>query len=163
MLLGLPLLLAAGFSIGSVGTFDAFMEGNYKLGLFRGILLVAGATAVLRGAPPVEDVAGTTSVYSAVNPQTGETVYVGITDNFEARAAAHLRQKGIMIQRIPELQNLAREDARAVEQALIEYYGLGKNGGTLLNKINSISSRNPIYANAIARGVALAQAAGLIP
>ena len=30
--------------------------------------------------------------------------------------------------------------------------GLGKKGGTLLNKINSISSNNDIYGSAIERG-----------
>ena len=39
-----------------------------------------------------------------------------------------------------------------IEQVLIENYGLGKNGGTLLNKINSIAESNPIYADAIERG-----------
>ena len=58
-----------------------------------------------------------------------------------------------MIQRIPGLSNLSRADARAVEQVLIENFGLGKNGGTLLNKINSIAETNPGYAQAIQRGV----------
>ncbi|MFV0322168.1 MAG: hypothetical protein ACK5LE_07300 [Alphaproteobacteria bacterium] len=53
-----------------------------------------------------------------------------------------------------ELENFTRADARAVEQVLIEYHGLGKNGGTLLNKINSISPvKNPTaYEVALIRG-----------
>ena len=47
---------------------------------------------------------------------------------------------------------MSRFDARAVEQCLIEYYGLGRNGGMLLNKINSIATTNPSYAAAIKRG-----------
>lgn len=82
----------------------------------------------------------------------GSVQYVGITDNIEARAAAHLAQKGIDIQSIPGPQGISREDARAVEQVLIEYNGLGKNGGSLLNKINSIATTNPIYAGALSRG-----------
>jgi hypothetical protein len=43
------------------------------------------------------------------------------------------------------MKGLSRTDARTVEQALIEIHGLSKNGGTLFNKINSISSTNPAY------------------
>ena len=39
--------------------------------------------------------------------------------------------------------------ARGVEQALMEHHGLAKNGGTLLNKINSIAKTNPIYEEAV--------------
>ncbi|KZN66404.1 hypothetical protein N478_20275 [Pseudoalteromonas luteoviolacea S4060-1] len=34
------------------------------------------------------------------------------------------------------MSSLSRADAKAVEQVLIEHHGLGKNGGTLMNKIN---------------------------
>lgn len=44
------------------------------------------------------------------------------------------------------MKGLSRSDARAVEQALIEIHGLMKNGGTLINKINSIAKSNPNYA-----------------
>jgi len=50
------------------------------------------------------------------------------------------------------LTNLSKADARAVEQVLIELHGLGKNGGTLLNKINSIAKTNPCYAASLKRG-----------
>ena len=53
--------------------------------------------------------------------------------------------------------NLAR---RSVEQALIEIHGLGKNGGTLLNKINSISPNNPIYGQSLQRGYDLLKTIG---
>ena len=36
-------------------------------------------------------------------------------------------------------QGLSKEQARIQEQLLINQYGLGKDGGVLLNKINSIS------------------------
>ena len=65
-----------------------------------------------------------------------------------------LREKGIEIDQIAGLDNLSRSDARAVEQTLINYYGLEKDGGTLLNKINSIySTKNPtVYEQALIRG-----------
>ena len=55
---------------------------------------------------------------------------------------------------------LSREDARAVEQALIEIHGLSKNGGTLLNRINSIARSNPKYAAALRRGLELLESIG---
>lgn len=58
------------------------------------------------------------------------------------------------------MQGLTRSDARAVEQALIEIHGLGKNGGTLLNKINSISSTNSAYASQLQRGYELLKSIG---
>ena len=39
-----------------------------------------------------------------------------------------------------------------LEQALIEHYKFRRDGGTLLNKINSISRKNPIYEEAIKVG-----------
>ncbi len=58
------------------------------------------------------------------------------------------------------MQGLSRADARAVEQALIEIHGLGKNGGTLLNKINSISPTNPAYGSQLQRGYELLKTVG---
>jgi len=55
---------------------------------------------------------------------------------------------------------LSRTDARAVEQALIEIHGLGKNGGTLFNKINSISSTSPAYRAQLPRGYKLLKSIG---
>ncbi|WP_425117376.1 hemagglutinin repeat-containing protein [Burkholderia anthina] len=102
---------------------------------------------------------GNTTVY--ISPaESGSTQYVGITDNLDARSAAHLSQKGIEIDPIPGLQGIARYDARAVEQVLIEYNGLGKDGGSLLNKINSIATSNPIYANSLLRGIAVLKSVG---
>lgn len=98
--------------------------------------------------------AGKTSVYISIG-EDGATQYVGITDNIEARAAGHLAQKGIEIDPIPGSQNISRADARAVEQVLIEYNGLGKNTGTLLNKINSIAQSNPVYSASLKRGMSL--------
>lgn len=100
-------------------------------------------------------IGGKTCVYSCV--VDGATRYVGITDDVARRGAEHLRTKDIRIEQIDGLDNLSRADAKAVEQTLINYYGLGKDGGTLLNKINSISAtRNPtIYEQSLIRGKAL--------
>jgi RHS repeat-associated protein len=89
------------------------------------------------------------TVYYAVNSE-GEVQYIGITKDFAARAAQHSGR--FAIRRInPALNGLSRADARAVEQALIEFFQLGKNGGSLLNKINSIARTNPTYPQAMQR------------
>jgi len=75
---------------------------------------------------------------------------VGITRRLAARAAEHSGR--FLIRGIEGLKGLSWEDARGVEQALIEYYKLGKSGGTLLNKINSIARTNPAYAELLQRG-----------
>lgn len=43
---------------------------------------------------------------------------------------------------------------------MIEIHGLMKNGGTLLNRINSIARSNPAYAAAVKRGYELLQTIG---
>lgn len=90
----------------------------------------------------------------------GEVNYAGITNNLERRAAEQLSSKAISIDAIPGLSNLSRADARAVEQVLIENHGLSKNGGTLMNRINSISTSNPAYAGSLQRGAELLRQAG---
>ena len=95
-------------------------------------------------------------VYHSV--EAGITRYVGITNDFARRSAEHLAKKGIKIE--PLMKHLSRSDARAVEQALIEIHGLGKNGGTLLNRINSISLKNPAYGSQVQRGYELLKSIG---
>jgi hypothetical protein len=108
----------------------------------------------LANASKVEE--GGNTVYHSV--QNGVTEYVGITNNIARRAAQHLASKGIDIR--PLLKGLTRSDARAVEQALIEIHGLGKSGGTLLNKINSIARSNPTYVAQVKRGYELLKSIG---
>ena len=126
--------------------------------LVSGGLEVAGivpAFKVLKGAKPVVAAASKNLnvVYRSV--QNGVTKYVGITNNFERRAAEHFASKGMFIEGIQGLENLARKDARAVEQTLIDHFGLSKNGGSLINKINSIAKTNPVYDEAKKRGAEL--------
>jgi hypothetical protein len=100
---------------------------------------------------------GSNVVYQSVNA-AGDVQYVGITGDFAARAGQHAGR--FAIEEIPGLSNLTRADARAVEQALIETHGLASNGGTLLNKINSIASTNPGYARSLEQGMRLLQKVG---
>jgi hypothetical protein len=98
---------------------------------------LAGRLLVARAAPEVVST-GTNVIYRSVNA-AGEIQYIGITNNLARRAAEHLRTKGIQIARI--MSGLSRADAKSVEQALIEIHGLARNGGTLLNRINSVANR----------------------
>jgi filamentous hemagglutinin len=125
--------------------------GAASLPIFEGVVgIVAGGK--LAGV-------GKTSVYRSRNT-LGQTQYVGITRFFLARSIAHLRLKGIQIERIQGLTDLSLADGRAVEQVLIEHHGLSKNGGTLLNKINSIAESNPVYTQALIRGSQLLRDVG---
>jgi predicted GIY-YIG superfamily endonuclease len=105
---------------------------------------------------------GEVGVYRAIDEDTGDVIYVGITKNFERRAAEHFRESGYEIQEIEGLENLSRETARDVEEALIYVHGLGddKGAGTLENKIHSISTRDPDYARRLNNGLALLRATG---
>ncbi|MCG9968493.1 DUF6531 domain-containing protein [Pelotomaculum terephthalicicum JT] len=103
--------------------------------------------------------AGKTIVYTSRNADD-VAQYVGITDDVARRAAEQLRIKGINIE--PLMSGLSRSDARAVEQALIETHVLQKNGGTLMNKINSIATSNPSYAQQLERGYELLKSIGYV-
>ena len=102
---------------------------------------------------------GTNTVYISKTVE-GVVQYVGITNDFARRALEHLHTKGITITEL--IVEMSRYDARAVEQCLIEYYGLMKNGGTLLNRINSIAQSNPIYAESVQRGWEILQQLGIL-
>ena len=70
--------------------------------------------------------------------------YVGITGRDpEVRFKEHKNSKTeraeLKFHPIENLQGLTKEQAHIQEQLLINQYGLGKNGGVLLNKNNSIS------------------------
>ena len=88
----------------------------------------------------------------------GDVVYVGMTSREAGRILEHLREKGLSKDSFQTVfPNLSYSDARAVEQALIEIHGLRKNGGSLINKINSIAESNPVYAEQLTKGMALLQ------
>lgn len=97
------------------------------------------------------------TVYVSLNA-AGKIQYVGITNDIVRRSLEHAGR--FSINAVKGLTNLTRADARAVEQTLIEHFGLGKNGGTLLNKINSIAQTAPNYAQQLMRGMQLLKQAG---
>jgi RHS repeat-associated protein len=114
-----------------------------------------GAAASADGDPTNEMQAGTNTVYRVV--EGSKTIYVGITRDFQTRASYWSNQNGWQIQPISGLYKaLSRLDARAVEQVLIEHFGIDN----LANKINSIAASNPIYTDAIQRGRDILNARG---
>ncbi|WP_052519369.1 hypothetical protein [Archangium violaceum] len=146
----------AGFqwaAVGEVRSVAVSAEGSFTLALAPGAVAMSA-----QGPGGGGTSSGTTSVYISKNEVTGDVQYAGITDDIARRGAEQLRQKGIRIEEF--MKNLSREDARAVEQALIEIHGLGKNGGTLMNRINSIARSNPKYAEALRRGLELLESIG---
>jgi hypothetical protein len=98
---------------------------------------------------------GINTVYQYV--ENGITRYLGITSDFFRRSAEHLASRGWQIEEIPGLDQLSRYDARAVEQALIEFYGLEN----LANQINSTAQSNPAYQEALQRGMWILENIGL--
>ncbi|MGB3408361.1 MAG: GIY-YIG nuclease family protein, partial [Jannaschia sp.] len=126
----------------------------------------SGSVRVLDTVPetdviPAVNIGGVNCVYTCVI--NGQTVYVGRTNDITRRGNEHLLEKGISITGIRGLTNLSLADARAIEQALIHTYGLGRNEGQLfMNRINSISpTRNPtFYETEVARGLQLLEGVG---
>ncbi|MFN9344270.1 MAG: GIY-YIG nuclease family protein, partial [Planctomycetota bacterium] len=89
-------------------------------------------------------------VYRAFDA-AGNVIYTGITKSFPRRYAEHARRTGIEI--VELVGDLTRDAARGVEQALIDIHKLGKDGGTLTNKINSIAATNPKYKDLTEQGL----------
>ncbi len=88
---------------------------------------------------------GNSTVYVGVD-ENNVIKYVGRTDRpLEMRAAEHLRdvsKKSIIVKFKPVKTTLDHNGSRVAEQILINKYGLQKNGGQLINKINSISPKH---------------------
>ena len=88
---------------------------------------------------------GTNSVYFGTDKE-GVVRYVGITERTpELRFNEHLNslspRSNLFFYTIQGTGNLSRIQARIIEQNLINTFQMGKNGGLLYNKINSISPR----------------------
>jgi len=130
----------------------AAISGNFSWSGLGKAALIGAVSGVCFGAAGkvLKAVKATKNVVYISKNAKGVVQYVGITNNFARRAAEHLTKKGIKVEKF--ITKLNRSDARAVEQCLIEYYGLMKNGGSLINKINSIAKTNKIYAQALKRG-----------
>lgn len=96
-----------------------------------------------RGAAAAE---GTYSVYQGLDA-AGNIRYAGITSRnpalrFAEHAAAGGEKGSLIFQEIKGATGLSKSGARVMEQNLINQWGLQKNGGQLLNKINSIAPKN---------------------
>lgn len=88
---------------------------------------------------------GTNLVYQGFD-KAGVVRYVGITErNAAVRFGEHLSSGTanslLRYEVVPGATNLSRTGARIWEQTLINKYGLQKNGGLLLNRINSIAKK----------------------
>jgi RHS repeat-associated protein len=164
--------LDAGFNLASaipgIGDFAAGAKligaGAAAYGGFKGVSYVSNNYSVgsrlFSGIPSFTPRANNT-VYQSFNPGTTITNYVGITNNFARRSVEHFNSaRNLTITPIQGLSNLTRYDARAAEQVLINYHGISKSGGGLLNLINSIAPNNPIYRTALTRGEQLLKNAG---
>lgn len=167
-------IVGGGFGAVTGGVFGAGGHGlRSALNSTTGIswqIRASAAWALRRGAKPRAHVvihdpdpalisATNVSVYYGFDAK-GDPVYVGITSRFVRRALEHLGDgRSFTIRKIPGLENLTRAEARGVEQYLIDVHGLEKNGGVLLNKINSIAKSNPIYDDAVRRGKELVDCA----
>ncbi|MBP2605689.1 RHS repeat domain-containing protein [Acinetobacter calcoaceticus] len=141
---------AAGEDLLNFGTFG--YGGVAKNSIQLGIKGANEVLAASKFALPEMSFASQTQKMSNVVYQgfdkAGDVRYIGITQRApEARFAEHLNSIGtgkefLRYEVVPGAINLSRPEARKMEQTLINQYGLGKNGGTLLNQINSI---NPKY------------------
>jgi hypothetical protein len=158
------LALAQGISRAGAVTDPRGIASFYGASALGGLLfssaLAGGSTLTTLGTIDVGGSTistGSTVVYTSSNA-AGSVQYAGITGNLAMRAVQHAARFAIVA--IPGLSKLSRADARAVEQTLIEFYGLAKNGGQLLNKINSIAATNPIYSSALQRGAELLHRVG---
>ncbi|WP_316357014.1 hypothetical protein [Candidatus Neptunichlamydia sp. REUL1] len=79
------------------------------------------------------------SVYKCFSNE--EPSYIGITKKIKRRKKEHHRNNRDQLVPIEHLNQLTKNEARVIEQALIDFHGLKKNGGRLRNKINSIKRR----------------------
>ena len=104
------------------------------------------------GMPDPDEEPRNATVYRAINKKTGEVEYVGATRNFPLRRFYWARMRGYNARQLEELGDLTWPEARGVEQVLIEHHQLGRFGGTLANRIYSISPRNPRYAELLRVG-----------
>jgi YD repeat-containing protein len=135
---------------------DVDLQAAQKL-FGDGAAIVAGMFAVIEAVVPggaeVRGAKAAWVVYTA--SKDGKIFYVGITANITRRSAEQLKRFGVTIEPIEAAGRLTKNEARGVEQALINAYGLAKNGGQLVNKINSIRNNTEVYKQFVPFGEAL--------
>ncbi|HEY0782026.1 MAG TPA: hypothetical protein VGE98_06225, partial [Thermoanaerobaculia bacterium] len=100
---------------------------------------------------------GEVDVYVAVETNS-EKCYFGITNDFGRRVLEHNPANGPgrfrMIERVK--LSLTRNDARIVEQRLIQKYGGAiSEEGSLANKINSVAKGSGLWQTSVAVNAAL--------
>jgi hypothetical protein len=110
-------------------------------GVWQRSLTATAAT----GINAVNAARGTHIVYQGVD-KSGVVRYIGRTSrDVLTRAAEHIAAGGgkqnLIYRAVPGGTNLTLQEARILEQQLINQYGMAKNGGQLLNKINSIAQK----------------------
>lgn len=97
--------------------------------------------------PELGGIRGNYSVYYGADKVTNEIKYIGITGREpQIRFGEHLRALGTGREKlkyavIPGLRGLSETSARIMEQRHINFYDFQKNGGTLLNKKNSLAPK----------------------
>jgi len=122
---------------------DGTIKGIRPLGGL-GVLGFVNGGGTLKAVKSIDK--STYLVYKGLDA-SGDVRYVGITSRAPSvRFSEHLTSgttKSLLDYRVIDgATGLTRTQARALEQTLINQHGLGKNGGQLLNNINSISPKN---------------------
>lgn len=136
------LKLAEGIAVGTAAFVSGEVAGAEAAGSFL-------ASSMARRSAFVESLGqqGTNLVYQGLDA-AGIVRYVGIIERVaDVRFAEHLSATGtgrelLDYSVIKGATGLTRDAARVMEQNLINQYGLGRNGGQLLNRINSIAPKN---------------------
>ncbi len=123
--------------------FQAWSPENIVMNLSLGITSLEKLSLLIENNAAKEVSKGTNVVYQGFD-KAGVVRYVGITERQAAvRFGEHISSgtaKSLLrYEVVPGATNLTRTGARVWEQGLINQYGLGKNGGLLFNRINSIS------------------------
>ena len=110
-------------------------------------IAAGGLYGLTRSGAVVAAEQGAHAVYKGIDA-AGVARYIGTTERAPAlRFAEHLNSIGtgkeLLNYRVMDgATGLSKTSAKVWEQTLINQYGLQKNGGYLLNKINSIAPKN---------------------
>jgi hypothetical protein len=136
----------------------ALLSGTGALLSNSSALVGTTANVVAAGASSIAGAA----IHSVYTSATEGISYIGRTNDVARRGSEH--QNGPLKMKIKEtIGGLTKDETRGVEQVLIEARGLKKNGGDLVNQINSISPSNPNYEPVTTKGREKLENAGMIP
>jgi len=141
------LLPVVGTPFAAIGAAVRFGQGDAADGGINllGGIPTFGALAKIGKTAKLADEAAEAShvVYQGINPTTKAVEYVGITmRNPNIRFGEHVANGlNLDFRAVEGAAGLTKIQARIWEQNLILQHGLQKNGGSLLNKINSIAPK----------------------